>query len=49
MIKKNPYKGKFIVFDSLDGAGNSTQVKILADYLNKIGKKPILQKNRLLI
>jgi dTMP kinase len=41
---KNPYKGKFIVFDSLDGAGNSTQVKILADYLNKIGKKTHVTK-----
>jgi len=41
---KNPYKGKFIVFDSLDGAGNSTQVKLLADYLNKIGKKTHITK-----
>jgi dTMP kinase len=44
MIKKNPHKGKFIVFDSLDGAGNSTQVKILADYLNKIGKRTHITK-----
>jgi dTMP kinase len=44
MMKKNPYKGKFIVFDSLDGAGNSTQVKLLADYLNKIGKKTYITK-----
>jgi len=43
-MKKNPYKGKFIVFDSLDGAGNSTQVKLLADYLNKIGKKTHITK-----
>jgi len=41
---KNPYPGKFIVFDSLDGAGNSTQVKSLADYLKKIGKKVHLTK-----
>lgn len=41
---KNPYKGKLIVFDSLDGAGNSTQVKLLADYLNKIGKKTHITK-----
>jgi len=41
---KNSYKGKFIVFDSLDGAGNSTQVKFLADYLNKIGKKTHITK-----
>jgi dTMP kinase len=44
MMSKNPYKGKFIVFDSLDGAGNSTQVKLLADYLNKIGKKTHITK-----
>ncbi|MBC7074241.1 dTMP kinase, partial [Candidatus Parcubacteria bacterium] len=43
-MEKNPYKGKFIVFDSLDGAGNSTQVKLLADYLNKIGKKTHITK-----
>ena len=43
-MKKNPYIGKFIVFDSLDGAGNSTQVKLLADYLNKIGKKTHITK-----
>lgn len=41
---KNPYPGKFIVFDSLDGAGNSTQVKLLADYLNKIGKRTHITK-----
>jgi dTMP kinase len=41
---KNSYKGKFIVFDSLDGAGNSTQVKLLADYLNKIGERTHITK-----
>jgi dTMP kinase len=41
---KNPYKGKFIVFDSLDGAGNSTQVKLLADYLNAIGERTHITK-----
>ncbi len=41
---KNFYPGKFIVFDSLDGAGNSTQVKLLADYLNKIRKKTHITK-----
>jgi dTMP kinase len=43
-MQKNPYPGKFIVFDSLDGAGNSTQVKLLADYLNKIGKRTHITK-----
>jgi dTMP kinase len=44
LMIKNPYPGKLIVFDSLDGAGNSTQVKLLADYLNKIGKKTHITK-----
>jgi len=34
----------FIVFDSLDGAGNSTQVKLLADYLNQKGKRTHITK-----
>ncbi len=41
---QNPYPAKFIVFDSLDGAGNSTQVKLLADYLNKKNKKTHITK-----
>lgn len=43
-MRQNPYKGKFIVFDSLDGSGNSSQVKLLADYLNKIGEKTHITK-----
>lgn len=43
-MQRNFFKGKFIVFDSLDGAGNSTQVKLLADYLNKIGRKTHITK-----
>jgi dTMP kinase len=41
---KNSYKGKFIVFDSLDGSGISTQVKLLADYLNIIGERTHITK-----
>jgi len=41
---KNRYKGKFIVFDSLDGSGNSTQVRLLSDYLNKKGRKTHITK-----
>lgn len=33
---KNSYPGKFIVFDSLDGSGQSTQISLLRDFL--IGK-----------
>lgn len=32
---KNPYSGKFIVFDGLDGAGLSTQASLLVDFLNE--------------
>jgi len=31
---KNPYPGKFIVFDGLDGSGQSTQAGKLVDFLN---------------
>lgn len=31
---KNPYKGKFIVIEGLDGAGSSTQASRLTEYLS---------------
>jgi len=40
-MKKNPYPGKFIVFDGLDGSGISTQAAKLVDFLKK--KKQKLQ------
>jgi len=33
----NPYKGKFIVFEGLDGSGKSVQTKLLTDFLENKG------------
>lgn len=41
---KNLYKGKFIVFEGLDGSGLSTQAGLLRDFLIKEGFKVILTK-----
>jgi len=39
---KNPYKGKFIVFEGLDGSGTTTQANFLFKYLKKEGKQVYL-------
>lgn len=38
-MTKNIYPGKFIVFEGLDGSGQSTQAGKLADYLNQKEQK----------
>jgi dTMP kinase len=43
-MKKNPYMGKFIVFEGLDGSGLSTQAGLLRNFLIKKGYKVILTK-----
>lgn len=43
-MKKNPYPGKFVVFEGLDGSGQSTQAALLADYFIKQGEKVLLTK-----
>lgn len=43
-MKKNPYRGKLIVFEGLDGSGQSTQAGLLRDFLVKKGYKVVLTK-----
>lgn len=43
-MKKNPHPGKFIVFEGLDGSGQSTQAGLLRDFLVKKGLKVVLTK-----
>ena len=41
---KNPYKGKFIVFEGLDGSGSTTQSQKLHHFLRTQGKRSHLTK-----
>ncbi|OGZ00222.1 MAG: dTMP kinase [Candidatus Liptonbacteria bacterium RIFCSPLOWO2_01_FULL_45_15] len=41
---KNPYPGKFIVFEGPDGSGQTTQSSLLEKYISGLGKKVILTK-----
>jgi dTMP kinase len=44
-FKRNPYKGKFIALEGLDGSGKTVQAKLLAENLIKKGQKVFLTKN----
>lgn len=35
MMRKNPYPGKFIVMEGIDGAGKSTQAAVIANYFSQ--------------
>lgn len=41
---ENPYPGKLINFDSIDGAGSSSQVNLLAEYLQGRGASVFITK-----
>jgi dTMP kinase len=41
---KNPYSGKFIAIEGLDGSGLTTQAKLLKEFLEKKGIEVILTK-----
>lgn len=43
-MEKNPYKGKFIVIEGLDGSGKSAQVDLITEYLKEKGKEVIVTK-----
>jgi len=43
-MRRNIYKGKLIVFEGLDGSGQSTQSKLLAQYLKREGYQVVLTK-----
>jgi dTMP kinase len=43
-MKNNPYSGKFVVLEGLDGSGQSTQVKFLGDFLKEKGQAVVLTK-----
>jgi dTMP kinase len=40
-LKRNPYKGKYITIEGIDGSGKTTQVEKIADYFRKQGRNVI--------
>ncbi len=44
-FKRNPYPGKLIVLEGIDGSGKTVQSQLLAQNLTKQGRKVFLTKN----
>lgn len=44
IMKKNTYPGKFIVFEGLDGSGQTTQANLLRDFFVSEGHEVVLTK-----
>ncbi len=40
-FKRNPYPGRYIVLEGIDGSGKTTQIEKLYDYFDKQGKEVI--------
>lgn len=43
-FRRNPYPGKFIVIEGIDGSGKTTQAKLLVDRLKVLGKEAVYTK-----
>jgi dTMP kinase len=44
-FKRNPYKGKFIALEGIDGSGKTVEANLLTKALRKQGKEVFLTKN----
>ncbi|MDP3988311.1 MAG: dTMP kinase [Candidatus Levybacteria bacterium] len=40
-LKRNPYSGKYIIVEGIDGSGKTTQVEKLCEYFQKQGKEVV--------